>query len=134
MDPLYYNSNMMMWRRNNYNWNMSVMYTIFTDTAKQLAPHRPYTAGTHNDSMRLVILCQSTDHLSRFVALLLVQLEIKLQTINRKIEYVKLILLLVSNKLRFGNCILENRYKAVKINACIFLQRFDCLTCLTLFR
>ena len=83
-----------MWRRNNYNWNMSVMYTIFTDTAKQLAPPCPYTAGTHNDSMRLVILCQSTDHLSRFVALLLVQLEIQLQTINRKIEYVKLILLL----------------------------------------
>ena len=103
-----------MWRRNNYNWNMSVMYTIFTDTAKQLAPHCPYTAGTHNDSMSLVILCQSTDHLSRFVTLLLVQLEIQLQTINRKIEYVKFILLLVSNKLRFGNCILENTVQSSK--------------------
>ena len=69
----------MIWGWNDYHWDMRVVHTIFTDTAEEFSAQCPHTTRTHHYKVRLVILCQFTDHFSRSVALFLVQLEVQLQ-------------------------------------------------------
>ena len=70
---------LVFWRWNNSQWNMSVMNTIMADAAKEGSTQCANPTGTHHNKLCVLIFRQFADHFSWIVAFLLVELEIQLQ-------------------------------------------------------